>query len=95
MSHDKGRTFETTMSTLTDHLGYKVQYKIINSHRWVPQARQRVYIVGFSYSNDFNLNNIMVIRGKFGPVLGDILHPQDGSEAPESPYTIGSLSEVN
>src|SRR5690606_4521156 len=28
-------------------------------------------------------------------VLGDILHPQDGSEAPEGHYTIGSKAKVD
>ena len=28
-------------------------------------------------------------------MLGSILHPQDGSEKPEPPYTVGDFAEVN
>lgn len=46
LSHDKGRTFETILSTL-DELGYDVEWKLFNSKDFgVPQKRERVYIVG-------------------------------------------------
>lgn len=44
--HDKGRTFEVIRSTLDD-LGYDIDTRIISSEPWVPQRRERIFIVGF------------------------------------------------
>lgn len=46
VSHDKGNTFKVIMGILDD-LGYKTTYKIIDAKHWVPQHRERTYIVGF------------------------------------------------
>ena len=47
LSHDKGRTFHTILSTLSE-LGYHVEWKVLNSKDFgVPQSRKRVYIVGY------------------------------------------------
>jgi len=45
LSHDKGNTFETIIGTLGE-LGYTVEWEVINSKAWVPQNRERVFIVG-------------------------------------------------
>ena len=45
LSHDKGQTFLTIIRTL-DELGYDVQWQIINSKYFVPQNRERVFIIG-------------------------------------------------
>jgi DNA (cytosine-5)-methyltransferase 1 len=49
MSHDKGNTWQT-ISSILNSLGYKVFYKILSSETFVPQKRQRVFIVGFDSS---------------------------------------------
>lgn len=46
-SHDRGRTFRQILATLSDDLGYKVQWEIIDARSHVPQHRERTYIVGF------------------------------------------------
>lgn len=46
-SHDKGRTWSIIKSTLEDRLGYKVYHRIFDAAHWVPQHRERVFIVGF------------------------------------------------
>lgn len=45
-SHDKGRTFRIIKETL-DKLNYSVFVNIIDAQYWVPQHRERIYIVGF------------------------------------------------
>ncbi len=44
-SHDKGRTFATILLAL-DELGYDAEWQCINSKNYVPQNRERVYIIG-------------------------------------------------
>ena len=46
LSHDKGQTFFTIISTL-DELGYDVEWQVLNSkNHGVPQNRERVFIIG-------------------------------------------------
>lgn len=44
LSHDKGRTFATILKCL-DEIGYDVQWQCFNSKYFVPQNRNRVYII--------------------------------------------------
>lgn len=52
--HDKGTTFKIIMDTLEDELGYNVYYKIIDADTYVPQHRERIYMVGFKEKIDFS-----------------------------------------
>lgn len=45
LNHDGGRTFRTIISAL-DELGYDVEWQVLNSKYFVPQNRERVYIIG-------------------------------------------------
>jgi len=45
LSHDQGKTFHTILSTLNE-IGYDVQWQVLNSKYFVPQNRERVFIVG-------------------------------------------------
>ena len=45
LSADEGRTFLTILESL-DELGYDCQWDVINSKAYVPQNRERVFIIG-------------------------------------------------
>lgn len=76
-SHDGGRTFATIMNVLTNELGYHVQHRVISSEAWVPQKRERVFIVGFREPTAFDFKSLVLPDPKSGPKLGSILQPHD------------------
>ncbi|OQO89239.1 DNA (cytosine-5-)-methyltransferase [Enterococcus casseliflavus] len=45
LSHDNGNTFETILETLDD-IGYDVEWEVLNSKNYVPQNRERIFIIG-------------------------------------------------
>lgn len=45
LNHEGGDTFETILETL-DELGYDCTWQVLNSKEYVPQNRERLYIVG-------------------------------------------------
>lgn len=47
LSHNKGETFEVIRHTLEDVLDYVINWKVVDGARWVPQHRERVFIVGY------------------------------------------------
>tara|TARA_Y100001951_G_scaffold103407_1_gene112200 strand:- start:1209 stop:2528 length:1320 start_codon:yes stop_codon:yes gene_type:complete len=74
--HDGGKTFATIMHVLKNELGYRVFPKVINSMPWVPQKRERIFLVGFKdHSIDFDFDQLAVPEGE-GPTLGAILDPK-------------------
>jgi DNA (cytosine-5)-methyltransferase 1 len=81
-NHDGGQTFSTIMNVLKNELGYRVQYRLISSHPWVPQRRERIFIVGFREDTDFDFDTLEVPEGR-QPVLSDIL---EGDAPPK--YTL-------
>ena len=94
-SHDKGNTFKIIMHTLQEKLGYYVPEPIVvDARNFVPQHRERVFIAGFRKKvpfswADFCKPDVAV------PKLGDILHPGDGSQSEEPPFTVGSKAKVD
>ena len=95
VNHDKGKTFEVIHRTLTEDLGYEVHARVINAKSWVPQHRERIFIVGFRNKNDFNFEDLLIPDDMSGPKLEAILHREDGSEAEEKPYTEGVPARVS
>lgn len=93
-SHDKGRTFARIRETLVDTLGYSISTRIIDAKAFVPQHRERIFIVGFRENVSFSLDDIVLPAVDAGPRLSSILHPEDGSESPEWPYTEGAAAAV-
>jgi DNA (cytosine-5)-methyltransferase 1 len=47
LSHDGGDTFETILEAMGE-LGYSVEWQVINSKYYLPQNRERVFIIGHS-----------------------------------------------
>jgi DNA (cytosine-5)-methyltransferase 1 len=86
-SHDGGRTFKVIRQVLMDELGYNISWKIIDARGFVPQHRERVYIVGFRDAPAFDWDSVKLPDPRSGPRLRSILHPEDGTELPEDPYT--------
>lgn len=93
LSHDRGETFRIIIETLRDELGYEVHYNVIDGKHWVPQHRERILIVGFREKSGFTWDDLQL--PKEGPTLAEILHPEDGSEEPEEPYTCGPQAKVH
>ena len=93
-SHDQGKTFRVIKETLEDKLGYHIHYKVIDANGFVPQHRQRIFIVGFKNPVDFSWEELQAPR-KGEVTLGSILHPEDGSERAEPPYTTGEHGAVS
>lgn len=94
ISHNKGHTFKVIIETLRDELGYEIHYKVLDGQHFVPQHRERILIVGFKGKTDFSWDDLQLPE-KGNVKIGSILHPQDGSEAIEEPYTTGKNSKVN
>jgi DNA (cytosine-5)-methyltransferase 1 len=53
VGHDRGRTFKVILHTLEDELEYSVDYKVIDARAFVPQHRERIFIVGFRRPRQF------------------------------------------
>ena len=93
-SHDKGRTFDVIIRTLKEELGYKVWHRVIDAKHFLPQHRERIVIVGFRDDVPFRWDDLnLPEKGSF--LLRSILHPEDGSEPSETPYTEGADGLVN
>ena len=78
--HDKGNTFKIIMNKLGKELKYTVYYKVIDADNYVPQHRERMFIVGF---RDFTVFNFPEIIASKKPKFKDILE----KNAPEK-YTL-------
>ena len=83
-SHDSGNTWRVIEKALVD-LGYDLHVKVIDAAGWVPEHRERIYIVGFD-KKVFGAN----VPFKFPeppkgekPKLRDILEPH-----PDPKYTL-------
>lgn len=94
VNHDKGRTFRIITATLKEKLKYNIWCKVIDARSWLPQHRERIFIVGFRDSTDFDFDSMSIPEPQRGPRLDSVLHSEDGSEIPERPYTSGQRARV-
>lgn len=93
MSHDKGNTFRVMQEVLERELGYKIHPKVIDGKGFVPQHRERIYIVGFRKDVGFRWDDFRSPPAN-AKTMGDILHPEDGSEEAEEGFTAGRKAKV-
>lgn len=95
-SHDRGNTLRVILKVLREDLGYAVKWKVIDAKGLVPQHRERVFLVGFREDSGFDFDeHVDVPSPEQGPELASILHPEDGSEVAEEPYTVGPDARVS
>lgn len=97
VNHDKGNTFDVIIRTLRDELKYDVKFKVIDAKGFVPQHRERIFIVGFrgDLQANFSFDGLELPDPYAGPKLGTILHPEDGTEGPDKHYTVGNIAAVS
>lgn len=95
-SHDGGNTYATILQILRRELGYHVSDKVINARGLVPQNRERIFIAGFREDMGFDLaREVRIPDPETGPSLAAVLHPEDGTETAEHPYTRGPNARVS
>lgn len=87
-SHDGGRTWEVIKTTL-ENLRYKIFDRVLDAVGWVPQHRERVFIVGFDKdvfgeNMNFDFDRVKPPAGE-KPKLSDILE-----EKPDPKYTLSA-----
>lgn len=77
-SHDGGKTFATIMHVLKNELGYDVHTRVISSEPWVPQKRERIFIVGFREKSLFSFDDLKIpnTRPTLGAILEDAVDPK-------------------
>lgn len=89
VSHDRGNTFAVIRHTLEQELGYRVSWRVIDARSFLPQHRERIFIVGLRPDLDatFDFAEVRIPAPEHGPRLRTILHPEDGTETPEERFT--------
>ena len=77
--HDGGRTFGTIMGILSNELGYSVNPRVIDSSPWVPQKRERIFMVGFREETPFDFDELAIPAGR-APTLRSVFDPEVDSK---------------
>jgi len=76
--HDRGRTFGVIMDRLKHEIDteeYHIDFRVISSHPWVPQKRERIFIAGFKKDSGFSFSDFeeQIPTEPEWPKLGSIL----------------------
>jgi DNA (cytosine-5)-methyltransferase 1 len=93
VNHDRGRTFAVIRQTLAEELGYQISWRVLDAAHFVPQHRERILIAGFREACDFSLDAARLPASR--RTLRAILHPENGSELAEAPFTLPPAGTVN
>ena len=82
LSHDKGNTFRVIKKVLTEDLGYTISFKIIDAAKFLPQHRERIFIVGYKDpAKSFDWERVAPGGNEVVERVGDLLH--ESLPAPE------------
>lgn len=76
VNHDKGKTFKVIKKTLSEDLGYYINYKVIDARNVVPQHRERIYIVGFADPIAFEFPPIQFKEQRLRDILEESVDPK-------------------
>ena len=96
LRHDKGRTFRIIKDTL-DELGYEVTHDLIDSRPWVPQKRERVFIVGL-HGDIFDGRAFEFVDqpdSEAGPRMSKVLEESVGAKYAKSQHVWKYLQEYH
>ena len=74
VSHDRGRTFSVIRQAV-EELGYTFSYKVIDAQPWVPQHRERVFIVGLRRDSFGDKTFVFPDVPDSSHSLGEVLQP--------------------
>jgi DNA (cytosine-5)-methyltransferase 1 len=80
VSHDKGNTFNVIRNTLIN-LGYSFHSKVLDGKHFVPQHRERTFMVGFdsevfNYEENFKFPEMPDVRNKVKDILLKKIDPK-------------------
>ncbi len=93
IGHDRGNTFHTIRATLEAELGYHIDWRVVDAASWLPQHRERIFIVGFREPTAFDFDDL-VVPAPPHPSMNAVLHPEDGTEPADNKYTRGVNARV-
>lgn len=96
LRHDKGRTFRVIKSAL-DELGYEVTHHVLDSRPWVPQKRERVFIVGLHRDvyPDQRFEFPETPDPELGPVMASVLESTFGDKYLKTEHVWNYLQEYH
>ena len=80
ISHDKGNTFKVIKETLLG-LGYSFHWKVLNGKHFVPQHRERTFMIGFdsniySHKEKFEFPELPSAKRKIKDILEEEVEPK-------------------
>lgn len=77
LNHEGGATFETILRAL-DELGYDVEWQVFNSKDYIPQNRERVFIIG--HLRGERTRKVFPIERKNGTIVKNNIKPINNSK---------------
>jgi DNA (cytosine-5)-methyltransferase 1 len=104
--HNKGETLQVILDVLKNDLGYEfVEHRVIDAARFVPQHRERLYIVGFRDKCAFSFDQVKIPGPEKATGVEMVLHGPDedidarylakgrkGQTVVREKYTLGDLT---
>ena len=91
LSHDEGRTFGTILTAMAE-LGYDVEWQCINSSAYVPQNRDRIFIIG--HHGGIAGQQVFPIAKQHGTPLKQVIGGDQASRIYDTTGTSRTLSSV-